>query len=248
MNRRKFLTRTSGIATASMVGLAGCTTTTEEAPPRKSNIIETINIEDKATLVIDQVDDPDQWVMSRRDLELRNMATAVGNSASSLLSTLSPVGVASAKGRGAAGRGAKGGGKGFSSAPKTSRGRARYGGGVYVAGWYDDHDDDVDRYPVDINTIGIKYFGESEDFREQAPSPGPVAWDEVFTNVDGKMTISADKIDLGQELQEGWYRVGSQVVTPDGDTNMGWESYDFKVEETDGSMEITKIWKVSPRI
>jgi hypothetical protein len=246
MNRRQFLTRTGSIATVGMAGIAGCSST-EEAPPRKSNIIKSIEVSSNSTLVVDPVSTSDQWVMSRRELQVENTINAELNAVSTSFSTLSPVGVASAKGRGAGGRGSKSGGSGFSSAPKTSRGRARYGGGSYVPVWYNDHDDEVERYPVDINDVGVKYFGSPEEFREQAPSPGPVAWDEVFTSPDGEMTISADEVGLGQELQEGWYRIGSQVITPDGETNMGWESYDFKVEQED-EVKITKIWKVSPRI
>jgi len=231
-----------------MAGLAGCTTTTEEAPPRKSNVVREIEVTDDGALTIDPVDGTNQWVMSRQDLDISDEATGSISAATNALESLSPVGVASAKGRGAAGRGATGGSRGFSSAPKTSRGRARYGGGVYVATWYDDHDEEVERYPVDVATIGIKYFGTNEEFREKAPSPGPVNWDETITNPEGEITISPTEIDLGQELTPGWYRVGSNVITENGNTNMGWESFDFRVEEQDGEIEITKIWKVSPRI
>jgi hypothetical protein len=259
MERRNFIKAIGG--TAAVTAIAGCTgdVGTESPPPRRSNVIESVTVgDDPSTLVVIPEETNDQWVQSRRDFDYvvdgepsDNEETASDGDANqtstslSFLSGLSPIGVASAaKGRGATGRGAGG----YRSAPKTSSGRAHFWGGAYVGSWYDDHDDEVEQYPVLIDQLGIAYLGTDEQFQEQDPGPGPVAWDETYTSADEEIETDVNN------LQEGWYRVGANIVVDNrgaGDAegaDLGWECVDFRVEETDNGKEITEEWKVSPRI
>lgn len=253
MDRRTLL-KTSGIvATGGLTALAGCSGGDNEPPPRKSNVIDRIQLADDGTaLIIDPVTDENKWVRSRRDIDIEASDRTKGKERSidasadrSLLADLSPIGVArAAKGRGATGRGSGG----FSSAPKTSRGRARFWGGGYTNRWYNDHDDEVDRYPVDIATLGVAYIGSNAVFEEQDPGPGPVNWDVTYD-----APTDSDIETPFQNLRPGWYRVGANIVTPDGGrtdarTDLGWECVDLRIEDNNGGKEITERWKVSPRI
>lgn len=257
MERRQFI-KTSGLVTVSgLTTLAGCTGSDNDAPPpRKSNVIEGVNLSDGGdTLTIRPVPQDEQWVQSRRDItdgSTESETTTTENTTStseslSVLGGLSPIGVASAaKGRGATGRGAGG----YSSAPRTSNGRAWLFGGAYVNSWYDDHDDEVEKYPVRVTTLGIAYIGTNTEFEEQDPGAGPIPWDETYDNPDPDTPVETQISDL----QAGWYRVGSNIVVDnrgngnDKPTDLGWECIDIRIEETDSGKEITERWKVSPRI
>jgi len=242
---RRTLLRTSGfVATGGLTAIAGCIGGNNEPPPRKSNVIDNVELAaDGTTLRIDPYAESNRWVMSRRDLAV-DASTQSGTQASlSVLSKLSPVGTArAAKGRGATGRGSGG----YSSAPRTDNGRAHFWGGSYTHGWYDDHDDEVSQYPVDIATLGIAYLGSNARFEEQDPGPGPVAWDQTYdspTNEEIETSV--------EDLQPGWYRIGANIVVaegPDEGTDLGWECIDLRVEQTVDGKEITERWKVSPRI
>jgi len=249
---RRTLLRTSGIvATGGVTVIAGCIGSNNEPPPRKSNVINNIELSaDGTTLEIDPFAESDRWVQSRRNLDVDasarsgNQTGDTGSTASlSALAKLSPVGTArAAKGRGATGRGSGG----YSSAPRTSNGRAWFWGGSYSNGWYNDHDDEVSQYPVDIATLGVAYIGSNARFEEQDPGPGPINWDDTYDSPTG------DEIETSiQDLQLGWYRVGANIVVaegPDEGTDLGWECIDLRVEQTVSGKEITERWKVSPRI
>jgi hypothetical protein len=253
MERRTFIATS---VSAGITALAGCGGSTE-APPRKSNVINEITLENNATILSVQPEPKgDRWLMTRRDIDNVGQ-TAQPAMALPTLSDLSPVGVASAKGRGATGRGGRGGGSGFRSAPKTTNGRARLYGGPYVGTYYDDHDEDIERYPTTIERLGIAYLGTNEKFKETAPGPGPVPWDEEYeSDISGELAIQSEDVhnnledDTGK-LKDGWFRVGTNVGVPleDGGVRMlGWESVDVRVESEDGTKQITERWKVSPRI
>jgi len=248
---RRTLLRTSGIvATGGLTSLAGCIGSSEEPPPRRSNVIEDVELSaDGSALRIDPFGESDRWVQSRRELAVDASAgsddgTDTESAASlSLLATLSPVGTArAAKGRGATGRGSGG----YSSAPRTANGRAWFWGGTYTNGWYNDHDDEVSQYPVDIATLGVAYIGSNARFEEQDPGPGPVNWDDTYDSPTN------DEIETSvQDVQPGWYRVGANIVVaegPDEGTDLGWECLDLRVEQTVDGKAITERWKVSPRI
>lgn len=251
INRRTLLRRSSIVATGGVTAIAGCTGSNNEPPPRKSNVIDTIELSaDGTTLEIDPSADSDRWVQSRRNLEAdasTRSGNQTGNNGSeaslSALSNLSPVGtVQAAKGRGATGRGSGG----YSSAPRTANGRAWFWGGSYTNRWYDDHDDEVSKYPVDIATLGVAYIGSNARFEEQDPGPGPINWDDSYdAPTDAEIETSI------RNLQPGWYRVGANIVVADGPdegVDLGWECVDLRVEQTVDGKEITERWKVSPRI
>lgn len=251
IDRRTLLTTGSIVATGGLAALAGCTGSSTEPPPRKSNVIDEVELTaDGSTLRIDPYGESNRWVQSRRDLAVdassgsgdrTDAAESIAMPAA--LATLSPIGtVRAAKGRGATGRGSGG----YSSAPRTANGRAWFWGGSYANSWYDDHEDEVDQYPVDIATLGVAYIGSETRFEEQDPGPGPINWDDTYdAPTDGEIETAV------QDLRPGWYRVGANIVVaegPDEGTDLGWECLDLRVEETVDGKEITERWKVSPRI
>ena len=243
--------KTSGIVAAGgLTAVAGCLGTNNEPPPRRSNVIDEVELAaDGSALRIDPYGESDRWLQSRRDLDADPASgsgdgTDTESTASlSALAALSPVGRArAAKGRGATGRGSGG----YRSAPRTANGRAWFWGGSYTNGWYDDHDDEVSQYPVDIATLGVAYIGSNTRFEEQDPGPGPINWDDTYDSpTDEAIETSV------RDLQPGWYRIGANTVVaegPDEGTDLGWECLDLRIEQTLDGKEITERWKVSPRI
>jgi hypothetical protein len=251
IERRTLLTTSGIVATGGLAALAGCTGNSTEPPPRKSNVIDGVELTaDGSTLRIDPYAESECWVQSRRDLAVNAVSgsgdqrdAAESVAIPSALAVLSPVGTArAAKGRGATGRGSGG----YSSAPRTANGRAWFWGGSYASGWYNDHDDEVTQYPVDIDTLGVAYLGSDARFEEQDPGPGPINWDDTYNSpTDEEIETSI------QDLQSGWYRVGANIILaegPDAGTDLGWECLDLRVQGTADGKEITERWKVSPRI
>jgi hypothetical protein len=223
-------------STGVLTGLAGCSGS-ESPPPRKSNVFEPITVNNNA-LLIPLVPDSKRWVYSRRDVEASDRSAIQAS-----LAALAPVGVAqAAKGSGATGRGSGG----FRSAPKSRKGRAVFYGDDDDDEWYDDHDDEVYRYPAQITQLGVAYLGTNAVFTEQAPGPGPVDWDETYQ--DPSESVTADIANA----QPGWYRVGTRVAAERAGNEtgevLGWESVDTRVEERNGTKVITERWKVSPRV
>lgn len=289
MKRRDFMRKAGAAGTIGTVGLAGCIGGGSNAPPpRKSNVVEAVKVSDDSLTV--NLED-DTWIESRAELD-GSGDTGTGDSTQSSLATgalasLSPIGVASAKGKGGGGgRGAAGrAAGGYSKAPKTGKGRAKYHGGAYVGTWRDDHDDEIEKYPAIVSLIGFAFLGTAEQFEEDKPGPGPVPWDQtVEPNTGGESDSTTEETDSGNETatetetetetgtetessddtatakqiadrhefpidSPGWYRIGTKLETPNGKHTFGWENIDFKVEEADdGSYEVTKQWKVSPRL
>ena len=231
MRRREFIAGT-GLAAAS--ALAGCTGS-KSPPPRKSNVIETVEITDGDLRIATE---DDTWVMSRYDSGDGQQALADPGAVGSL----SPVGAASAKGKGGGGgRGATGRGSGgYSTAPRTHHGRAWYHGGDYADDWYEDHDDEVRKYGVAVAALGVAYLGTNARFQDDRPGAGRVPWDETFSNPGDAETYSIDR--------QGWYRVGAHVEGEDVNHDFRWESVDLEVERSGSGYEIDEEWKVSPRI
>lgn len=256
MKRRTLIRAVAG--SIAIGGTAGCLSafgSDQSPPPRKSNVIRNISLmNDGEALKVTTVPDKSQWVMTRREINAefsqaqsntsdnrvnRRPPTLAG--AISGLGALSPVGtVEAAKGRGATGRGRGG----FSSAPRTSRGRAWYGGGAYASTWYNNHDDDVSRVPVTVGLLGIGFIGDNDAFTERSPGPGPIDWDETYD--DSPREIQSDL-----SPRSGWYRVGTEVnaeLAGGGTQSLGWECVDLRVRSGGNQGEISKKWKVSPRI
>ncbi|ELZ95916.1 hypothetical protein C440_06487 [Haloferax mucosum ATCC BAA-1512] len=231
MRRRKFL-YTSGLG--ALGALAGCLGS-KSPPPRKSSVVADFETSD-GSLVIDLADET--WVMSRYEPNHQS------------ISGVSPIGIASAKGKGGGvgGRGATGRGSGgYSSAPRTKHGHAWFYGGDYADDWYEDHGNEVSRYGVGIAALGIAYLGSTEAMKDDAPDAGPVAWDETFDNPDD--TVAYDLTSRNEFNRDGWYRVGTHVVGSDTDHDFRWECYDLEVTGLgDEKFTIEEQWKVSPRI
>lgn len=241
MNRRTFIKATSIGLTGTVVGLAGCSGQ-NSPPPRRSSVVSSVAISDD-TPALAAVLEPrgDRWVQTREnidDSDVRQPSPTDEDSSEASFS-LSPIGTArAAKGRGTTSRGSTS----YSSAPKTSKGRAHYGGGAYVGTWYNDHDDEVEQYPVAVPTAAAAYLGNNETFEEQDPGPGPVNWDETIDNPTQEIKF------MPNNVQPGWYRVGTQITVPGAGENLGWEAIDTRVEREGGQLRITEEWKVSPRI
>ena len=242
IDRRRYLLLAAGVAASA--GTAGClgflSGNNQSPPPRKSNVVEDIVVEGE-TLIVEFVSPDNRWLMSRREIdtsEQNNVETGAGRST---LDRLSPVGTASAKGRGATGRGTVGRGGGSGSTPRTGNGYLWFGGGAYVGSWYSNHNDEVRRYPIDIDEVGAARLGDNQTFRDAAPGPGPVTWDRTYDTPE-------DTIRFDTPLREGWYRVGTHTVTDGGDVDLGWESFDLWLQTDAGGFDIAEQWKMSPRI
>lgn len=208
MRRRHFIA-SAGLGAAAALG--GCLGSQEAPPPRKSSVVSEFETND-GSLVVDLADNT--WVMSRYE----------GTQQS--LDDLNPVGVAAAAkgGRGGGGRGASGRGSGgYASAPRTTHGHAWYHGGDYADDWYEDHRGDGTRYPVTVAALGIAYLGGTARFRDDAPGPGPVPWDERYPNPE-----DAVEYDLSNGSDAGWYRVGAKIVGTETSHDFRWESFDLK--------------------
>jgi hypothetical protein len=231
MRRRTFL---HGAAAGGLAALAGCSVLGgSTSPPRRSDAVDTIRMQDGA-LQIDLADQP--YVESRQDADAPVVQRRLD------LSALSPVGRAAAKGKGGGGgKGATGRGSGgYSSAPRTHRGRAKYHGGAYGDDWREDHEDEVRRYRAAITAVGVAYLGSQLEFQDDKPGAGPVPWDDRVRTPDDTLSY-----DVGRP---GWYRVGSHMEARGGNTDFGWEAVDVQVQDEGSSMAIEEKWKVSPRL
>lgn len=234
-DRRTFLRTT--VAVGGLAALAGCSLVGGKAPPpRKSNAIAAVEVQN-GQLRIDLADQP--WVESRKDATASTVTGFVG--VSSLLAAASPVGRAAAKGKGGGGRGATGRGTGgYSSAPRTSKDRAKYHGGAYGDDWRENHEDEVERYRASIAAAGVAYLGRQAEFEDDKPGAGPVPWDQQFENPEDVYTYPVER--------PGWYRVGTRLQANDGTTDFGWEAVDVLVDDEGTSTNIEETWKVSPRL
>lgn len=235
MKRRKFLRNT--VAVGGLTALAGCSLLGGSTPPpRKSNAVAAVQVQD-SQLRIDLADQP--WVESRKDADASMVEGHVIQPR--LLADISPVGRAAAKGKGGGGKGATGRGSGgYSSAPRTSKGRAKYHGGAYGDDWRDNHEDDLQRYRASIVAVGVAYLGSQSVFEDDKPGAGPVPWDKQFENPNDIHTYPV--------RQPGWYRVGTHLQANQGNMDLGWEAVDIQVKDKGSSMEIEEKWKVSPRL
>ncbi|MFC7072639.1 hypothetical protein ACFQJ7_17080 [Halovenus rubra] len=240
MNRRTFI-RTSSIALTGLVaGAAGCTDSSDTPPPRRSSVIETVAVDTEADqLMVELEPAGDRWVQTRRDVDDSDVTQPQSDTGSQSSVSFSLIGSArAAKGRGTTSRASTS----YSSAPTTHKGRAHYGGGAYVGTWYNDHDDEVEQYPVTVDTVGMAYIGDEETFEEQDPGPGPLNWDETTDDPNGEVRFSANR-------SPGWYRIGTEVVIPGEESvDLGWESIDARIEPDGSEPAVTKEWKLSPRI
>lgn len=225
MQRRNFL-RTAALAVGATTALAGCSSG-PSTPPRESSVFESLAWTSGA-LAIDLASTP--VVQSRADIS--------GSSVSLL-----PVGVAAAGGRG--GRGGRGGssrgrGSGTSAARTGRHGRKKWRSTDADDDWYEEHDDEIDEYRCAVRTCAVGYLGSDDAYEEDPPGPGPVNWDQEWTDP------GSDALQYSMS-RPGWYRVGSHLVHPNTDHDFGWEAVDFELVPTvDGGFEVDNQWKISP--
>ncbi|ELZ07037.1 hypothetical protein [Natrialba aegyptia] len=249
MNRRRLL-RVSGSGLAIAVGgLAGCLGSSDETPPpRESTVFDDISIVE-GTMEIALVSEPE--VESRADNVDAPVATP-----------LVPIGLARAGSRssssGSGSSGATSRGNGVpSSAPTGRHGWAIYGASS-GSHWRDNHDDELETYRATIATLGVSYMGSNDAYQAESPGPEPADWDEEWSDPElGSMFevdlpgLSADgqgETETESEIDAGWYRVGTHLESPDGDTDFGWQAADFKLEQATSGWTIDEAWHVRPRV
>jgi hypothetical protein len=217
---------------ATLGALAGCLGGSPN-PPRQSEVFNELSVS-SGTLRIPLVSTP--TVESRADVE-----ASLGDLDADA-SSLSIVGSAraakgSGRGSGATGRGSGG----YSSAPHGRHGRAIYHGHDDDDDWREEHRDEIERYQATHQKVGLAYLGSDAQYSDDPPEPGPVDWDETWTSPK-KDTLTFEN------LQQGWYRVGSKLVAKQGSHEFGWEAVDFEVDRESSSYDIENPWKVSPRL
>jgi hypothetical protein len=237
MKRRSFVRGSAGLAAGAT--LAGCLGIggSNSPPPRKSDVFADVALQE-TTLQIQ--------LLSEIEVETRQQSqSSLGGGA---VAALLPVGRARAA-KGAAGRGTGG----YSSAPKHSRhGWAIWHGGAYGNDWRDDHDDELRMADASVATLGVAYLGTDDDYENDAPGPGPgsVSWDETWDSPEAGADLTANlaAISPGGAVREGWYRIGTELVSADGSTNYGWQSVDMEVDSGLGGAQMDKAWYVKPRV
>jgi len=237
MKRRRFVRGSAGLLAGA--ALAGCLGGNNAPPPRKSRVFEDVALQG-TTLQIQLLSDVE--VESRQENES-------GFAAGGAVSSLAPVGVARAA-KGAGGRGSGG----YSSAPKHSRHRswAVWHGGGYSDDWRENHEDELRMYDATIATLGVAYLGTDEEYENDPPGPGPgeVSWDETWDDPQDGADLAANlsAVSPGSNVREGWYRIGTELVSEDGSENFGWQAVDMEVDENVNSLQLDKTWYVKPRV
>ncbi|WP_247003640.1 hypothetical protein [Halosolutus gelatinilyticus] len=247
MNRRRFLRAAgSGFAVAG-TGLAGCLSSfggslssDDVPPPREAEVFEDVSIND-GTMKIEL--DADPRVESRIDAV--DQAPIVG--------LLVPVGTARAGSRSSSGSGSSGatgrGTGGYSSAPRGRHNWAIYGGHSNGS-WRDDHDDEYDWYSAAIATLGVAYVGSNTAYRRRSPGPGPVNWDETWSDPDPGTTFEVDLATLSSgpraDADAGSEPVGNESdaeSVPADETESapeakeGWYRVGTRLESPDGAVD-----------
>ncbi len=237
MKRRRFVRGSAGLAAGA--ALAGCLGIggSSSPPPRRSRVFDDVALQG-TTLQIELLSDVE--VETRRE----NSSSLGGGAVAGLV----PVGRARAA-KGAGGRGTGG----YASAPKHPRhGWAVWHGGAYSDDWRDDHDDELRMADATVATLGVAYLGTDNEYENDAPGPGPgsVSWDETWDDPQDGADLTANVASLspGDAVREGWYRVGTELVSEDGSTNFGWQSVDMEVDRSLGDPQMDKAWYVKPRV
>lgn len=235
MKRRSFVRGSVGLATG--IAVAGCLGFGGDnaPPPRKAKVFENVDFSG-TTMEIELHPSP----------EVESRAEEGQSDLGAVAASLAPVGVA----RAAKGAGKRGAG-GYSSAPRGRHGWAVWHGGNYGDDWRDDHRDELVMYSAAIATLGFAYLGSDNAYENDPPGPGPddVSWDRTWDDPGEGETLTVDiaEVTSGASPNEGWYRVGTELVSADGDLNFGWQAADFEVEK-EGNWVMDKAWHVKPRV
>jgi len=239
MNRRTFIRGSAGLAAG--LGLAGCSLLggTNAPPPRDAKVLEDVSLDGQT---LEMTLESSVKVESRAETNQSDLGG--GAVAASLL----PVGVASAAkgGRGATGRGSGG----FSGARKGRHGWAVWHGGDYEDDWREEHSDELQMYDANVKTLGIAYLGDDNEYEENPPGPADVNnWDETWDNPEEGQTVTAGLAAVSplDSPREGWYRIGEELVSEDGEIDFGWQGHDLEVGR-EGNWAIDKAWHVRPRV
>lgn len=234
MERRRFLRGSAGLLAGAT--LAGCLGN-NAPPPRKAKVFDDVSL-DGTTLEVDL----------RQQIEVESrLENQSGLDAGAAVSSLAPIGVAAA----AKGAGARGAG-GYSSAPRGRHGWAIWHGGSYSDDWRDDHRDELRMYSAAVATLAIAYVGTDNEYENDTPGPGPgdVSWDRTWDDPseDTVKTVSIADVSPRDQPREGWYRVGTELVSEDGSRDFGWQAVDMEVDNEAGSWIVDKTWYVKPRV
>lgn len=226
MDRRQFIL--SGIGMAAGISMAGCTTSTEELPPRRSSIVNEITLQD-GELVVDFLSDP---TVTMREEQVEG--GGVG--------TILPIGVASAKKGGSGGRTggrvrtssrSRGSRSSYRGAHRSNTGFAYYYWAADDDEWYDEHEDILIQVEPQINRVGVASIPNLEQKELGAET---VAWDEI------KQGSAGEELRVNVDSESEWYRIGIDLER--GNSDLGWEFYDVEITE-DG---VGQMWKVPPRL
>lgn len=224
MNRRKFIS----LAGAAAIGsTAGCISDGPR-PPRRSNVFDEIEVTN-----------------GRIDVELEGELSVSTLTESDDDGFSLPIGAASAQkgSRGATGRGQGG----YVGAPKTDKGRAKWRATDDYDRWYRQNRNRYVMTPAAPSLLGISYLATYE---VDPPEYAPVNWDREFDNPIAGQGVAVDIEEISPS-GEGWYRTGLKMVNTRNASvkNLRWEYVDFEVvQDSDGSYEVGKEWKVSSRI
>lgn len=236
MKRRRFVRGSAGLLAGA--ALAGCLGGDNTPPPRKSRVFEDVALQEQTLRI-----------QLRSDIEVESrLENQSGLDPGDAGSSLAPVGVARAA-KGAGGRGTGG----FSSAPKHPRhGWAIWHGGGYSNGWRDDHRDELRMYDATVATLGVAYLGTDDGYEDDPPGPGPgeVSWDKTVESPENGADMGADLAAMSPDsgVREGWYRVGTELVSEDGAENFGWQAVDMEVDTNGNTVQMDKAWYLKPRV
>ncbi|MFB6152431.1 MAG: twin-arginine translocation signal domain-containing protein [Haloarculaceae archaeon] len=239
MNRRTFVRGSAGLtAGLALTGCLGVLGGNSSPPPRKAELFDDVAL-DGTTMEIDLLSDP--RVQSRAEEAQNGLAAGA-------VASLAPVGVARAA-KGAGGRGAGG----YAGAPRhhRHRGWAVWHGGDYADDWRENHRDELSWYPATVATLGVAYLGTDNEYEDNPPGPGAddVSWDRTWNQVsdDAVKTVDIGAVSPSPEPEQGWYRVGTELVAENRDLDFGWQAVDFEVDDDTG-WKVDKAWYVAPRV
>lgn len=235
MQRRRFVQGSAGLLAG--LGLAGCLGGNDSPPPRKATVFEDVSFQDGKL-----------QIQLHSDVEVESRQENQGNlDPGGAAASLAPIGVASAA------KGASRGSGGYSSAPTHPRhGWAIWHGGSYSDDWREDHRDELRMYDATVATLAVSYLGSDTEYENDPPGPGPgdVSWDKTWENPENGAETAVDigAVSPGSSPREGWYRVGTELVSQDGSTDFGWQAVDFEIDNEVGGWQTDKVWYVKPRV